>query len=227
MAAGDSNNEVEYEEVGGTGINISTGNDFIDNNQTTIGIVVGAILLLVSGYLAYKYIYQGPREKTAMEQIFKAEEQFQRDSFALALEAPGGGYEGFLDIIDNYGGTKTANIAKYYAGISYLNLGRFEDAISYLDAYNASGNITPQSKYGALGDAYSELGQMDNAISAYSKAANGKNEYLTPYYLYKLGLIAKSQNENSKALSAFEKIIADYPKSSQAEEAKKYIGLLN
>jgi hypothetical protein len=49
-----------------------------------------------------------------------AQQQFEKDSFQLALTNPGGGYSGFLDIIDSYSGTKTANLAKYYAGICYL-----------------------------------------------------------------------------------------------------------
>lgn len=226
MAKGD-NTEVEYEVVDGAASNGVTGNEFLDKNQMTFAIGIGLLLLLIGGYLAYKYLYQAPREKTAMEQMFKAEQQFQVDSFALALEAPGGGYDGLLDIIDNYGGTKAANTAKYYAGVSYLNLGRFEDAISYLQSYKPAGNITPMTKYGAMGDAYSELGQMGDAISAYQKAANGDNSMFTPYYLYKLGLLAHSQNEDGKALKSFERILNDYPTSPQATEAKKYIGLLS
>ncbi len=199
---------------------------FLDNSQMTIIGGAAVFLLLIGAYLAYKYLYQAPREKAAVEQIFKAEQQFQQDSFALALEAPGGGYDGLLDIIDSYGGTKTANLAKYYAGISYLNLGRFEDAVSYLNAHNEKGAITSITKYGALGDAYSELGEYDKAISAYSKASSGDTDVLVPYYLYKLGLLAQKQGQADKAKKAFDRLAADFPDSAEAAEAQKYIGLL-
>lgn len=199
----------------------------LDKSQMTIIAGAGLLLLLIGGFLAFKYLYQAPRETTAMEQIFKAEYQFQRDSFALALEAPGGGYEGFLDIIDNYGGTKAANLSKYYAGVSYLNLGRFDDAVSFLESHKEKGDITSVTKYGALGDAYSELGNYSKALSAYEKASSTSNSLLSPYYLYKLGLLANSQDQKEKALSAFNKIVDQYPTSSEAPEAYKYIGLLN
>ena len=93
--------------------------DFLESNQKLVIGLGLVIVLIIAGYLGYKYGYQGPREENASEQIFKAQIQFERDSFALALESPGEGYEGFLDIIDNYGGTKVANTAKYYAGVSY------------------------------------------------------------------------------------------------------------
>ena len=85
-------------------------------------------------------------------------------------------------------------IAKYYAGISYLNLNRFEDAITYLKSYNAAGTVTPITKWGALGDAYSELNDMTGAISSYKKATTSGTimTALTPYYLNKLGLLMQA-----------------------------------
>lgn len=203
----------------------STGNFFEDNQMTIIG-AAAALIILFGVYLAYQYLYKAPREKAASEQIFKAEQQFLKDSFALALEAPGAGYDGFLDIIDNYGGTKTANLAKYYAGISYLNLGRFEDAVSYLSSHREAGNVTPITKYGALGDAYSELGNFDKALNAYGKATSGEVGVLTPYYLHKLGILAQRQGKTDQASKAFNRIKSDFPSSAEAADASKYLGML-
>lgn len=199
---------------------------FSQNQLVLLGIA-GAVLLIVGAYLAYSLLYMAPKEKTAMEQMFKAEFQFQQDSFALALEAPGGGFDGFLDIIENYSGTKAANLAKYYAGVCYLNLGRYEDAITFLESHNEKGNVTTVTKYGALGDAYSEVGDFDKALSSYEKASKGNTDVLSPYYLYKMGLLAYKEKENEKALKAFKRLETDFPKSTEAEEAKKYISLLN
>ncbi len=201
-----------------------TGQDFIERNKMLVIGVVAGLLLLVGGYLVWKYMIQAPKEKQAAAAIYMAENQFAKDSFALALENPGGAFEGFLDIIDNYSGTKTANVAKYYAGISYLNLGRFEDAISYLESFSPSGTITPIMKHGALGDAYSETGDLDKAVSLYKKAASsGDNEFLTPYYLMKLGTLQQRQGNNSAAADAFRKIKEKYPNSSQGSDIDRYL----
>jgi len=197
---------------------------FIERNQTMIIGLAAGLLLVIGGFLAYKMVYQAPREKTATDQMFKAEYQFQRDSFALALESPGGGYDGLLDIIDNYGGTKAANLAKYYAGISYLNLNRFEDAVSYLKSHNATGSITTITKFGALGDAYSEMNDFSSAISNYKKAtSNSPNALLTPYYLNKLGLLYRHQGDNAAATNAFERIKKEFPQSTEAQDVDKYL----
>ncbi len=204
--------------------------DFFEKNQNMIlGLIVGGVLLL-GAYLAYSFGYKAPQEAAAMEAIYKAQEQFAQDSFILALENPGGGFEGFLDIIDNYGGTKAGNLSKYYAGISYLNLGRFEDAISYLESYSANDEITPIMKSGALGDAYADQDtpDYDKALGLYKTAANSEdNDFLTPYYLYKYGILAKVQGKDAEAKAAFERIKNEYPESNEAGEAERYATMLN
>lgn len=201
--------------------------DFFERNQTTVlAILVGAVLL-IGGYLAYKYGYQAPQEKSAAEAIYKAQEQFARDSFALALENPGGGFDGFLDIIDSYGSTKAGNLAKYYAGISYLNLGRYESAIEYLESYSPNDDVTPIMKNGALADAYAETGDLEKAKSLYKKAANAEdNEFLTPYYLFKYAVLCQKLGNNDEAAIAFEKISSEYPDSNEANEAARYAAML-
>ena len=200
--------------------------DFFEKNQSKIvGLLVAAVLL-AGAFLAYKYGYQAPREKASMEAMHKAEYQFKQDSFALALTNPGEGYEGFLDIIDNYSGTQVANLATYYAGISYLNLGNYDVAIEYLEDYSASDDITPITKNGSIGDANAELGNMDLAKASYKKAVNSDNAFLTPYYLNKLAVLSMSQNDNATALSSFQRIKKEYPQSAEAKDAEKYISLL-
>ncbi len=217
-----NNDEIEFDVVDTSDAPKSASN-FMEDNQNKILMILAALVILVGAYMAYKYLIKAPKEKEATAQLFKAEAQFARDSFALALENPGGGYEGFIDIIDNYSGTKAANISKYYAGVSYLNMGRFEDAIEYLEGFSPSGDVTPMMKAGALGDAYSENGDMDKAISLYKKASSYSNELMGPYYLNKLALAYQSIDDNANALSAYKSIVDKYPSSTEAKDAEKYI----
>lgn len=202
--------------------------DFFEKNQSLVlGILIG-LVVGIGGYLAYKYAYQVPREAAGSEALYVAENQFARDSFALALESPGGDAEGFLDIIENYSGTQSANLAKYYAGVSYLNLGRYEDAISFLESYDADDSVTPIMKNGALADAYAETGDLEKAKSLYKRAANAEdNNMLSPYYLYKYALLSRRLGNDSDAMEAFKTISEKYPESTQARTAEKFIAQTN
>ena len=197
---------------------------FIDENQRLIFGALVALVLAVGGVFAYNNFFMKPRQQEAVDQIFRAQEQFERDSFTLALTAPGGGYMGFIDIIGNYKGTPAANSAKYYAGISYLNLGKYEAALDYLKQFKAKGAITPTMKYGAMGDAYSELQDFDNAMKFYKKAAGEKeNDFLTPYYLKKIGLLHERNGNAAEAKEAYQKILDDYPDSPVGRDIEKYL----
>lgn len=197
---------------------------FYEKNQKMLIIIAAGILLLVGGYLAYQMLYMAPRAKKAQNAMYMAEYQFSRDSFALALDNPGQDYDGFVDIIYNYKGTDQANTAKYYAGISYLNLGRYSDAVEMLKTFNAPTDITKATKFGALGDAYSEMDEMGNAESSYKKAAAATDlEAIAPYYLRKLALLYRFQGNEEKAKATFQQIVDKYPDTEWGREAEKFV----
>lgn len=196
---------------------------YAENQKIILGVIAGLVLLVV-GWFVYSNMIQQPKEEKAMAQMWMAQVQFEQDSFQVALENPGGGYSGFLQIIKDFGGTKAGNLSNYYAGVSYLNLGNYDAALSYLNDFNADGLLGPVMKFGALGDVYSELNQMDKARDFYKKAADASdNELLTPYYLKKLALLHETQSEVDKALEIYKTIKSKYPNSNEALSIDKYI----
>lgn len=196
---------------------------FIEENQKIISIVVGAIVVVVAGYLAFNRFYLQPKEEEALSQMFMAENYFEKDSFNLAINGDGN-YLGFLDIIDDYGITKSANRAKYYAGISYLHLGQYEDAIEYLKKFKTSDLLLTPVKEGAIGDAMLELGQKEDALSQYKKAYSESDNGLTvPVYKMKAASLLESMNKYDQALKLYEEIKKDFPESAEAATIDKYI----
>jgi len=196
---------------------------YIETNQKSLTIIVIAVVVIVGAYLGYKKLYLAPKEIKAQSQVFAAEQYFEKDSFKLALNGDGN-YLGFLDIIDQYGPTKTANLSYYYAGISYRELGQYEDAISYLKKFDAGDEIVTPQAYGAIGDCYVELNGLDKAVKFYIKAAiYSDNEFTTPLFLKKAGDVYEELKEYDNALELYEQIKKDYSKSTEARDADKDI----
>ncbi len=78
---------------------LSKTEQYIENNQKSLLIIVAVIAVIVGGYLAFQRFYVGPMEEEAKSQMFSAERYFEIDSFNLALY--GDGEElGFIDIIE-------------------------------------------------------------------------------------------------------------------------------
>jgi tetratricopeptide (TPR) repeat protein len=176
--------------------------------------------------LAYNQFIVKPKESEAQTAMFRAEIYFEKDSFNLALNGKGE-VEGFLSIIDNYGGTKSSNLAHYYAGICYLQTGKFQEAISQLDEYSGEDMLTTSMAMGAKGDALMEMNKTQEAIDQYIKAA-GKNEntFSSPMYLMKAAMAYEDMKNYDKALEIYTKIRKDFFQSSEGRDAEKYIARL-
>src|SRR5437762_9593323 len=92
---------------------------YIEQNQKSLSVIVGAIVLLIGGYFAWTKLYVAPMEIDAQKDMFVAEQYFEKDSIKKAINGDGN-YFGFKYIVDEYGVTKAGNLARYYLGICYL-----------------------------------------------------------------------------------------------------------
>ncbi len=203
---------------------LSKSEQFIEKHQNTIMYIVLGLVVVVGLYWAYMKYYKQPREEEAISQMFVAQQSFEKDSFNLALNG-NLNYPGFLAIIDDYSGTNAANTAHYYAGVCYMYLGDFDNAIEYLQDFSTDDLLLGSEKYGIIGDAYVEKNQLENAVKYYKKATADEysNDFTTPLYLKKLGLVYEKLGKNQDALDVYQKIYNNYPKSDEARTIEKYI----
>lgn len=206
--------------------------NWVEKNQKILlgglTVVVACILL----FLGYQKYMLAPKEREAIDELFYPKQTFnqlkttptnEKDSiYRLALEGIDGKY-GFEDIATIYSGTKGGNLATYYVGISYFGLGEYKKAIEWLDRFEANDAIVPSIKYGAIGDAYANLNELEKALESYKKATSYDNDATTPLYLFKAGNIAFTLKKYLEAVSLFEKIKKDYADSTFATQIEMHI----
>jgi len=207
---------------------------WVENNQKPIFIGIAVIVVAVLGYLAFEKFIQEPKELEASNEMYQAQNYFNeavegsvaKDSlFNLALSGGEGKY-GFLDIIDNYGSTKAGNLAHYYAGMAYLNTNKYQEAIDQLDAFESEDAMLAPLAKGAIGDAFMQLDQPEEALSYYEEAASkSENNFVAPRFLLKAAKVAISLNENDKAVSFLNRIEEDYSESAEAGEVPLLLGV--
>ena len=196
---------------------------FLESNSKLIGIVIGAIVVVAVGYLGLNKFYLEPRSKEAQEQMFMAQNYFEKDSFNLALNGDGNN-PGFLDIIDDFGSTDAGNLSRYYAGVSYLNMGQYDNAITYLKKFNTNDLLLGPISIGAQGDAQLELGKTDKALDLYTEAYKmNENELTAPIYMLKAGELLESMSKQEEALKIYEVIKQKFPESTEGRSIDKYI----
>lgn len=214
----DTNKELEVEEI------VSRSEQFIENNSKKIIYGIIAIALVVAAVLGIKHGYLIPQEKKASAALFKGEQYFARDSFALALNGNGADFEGFEGIIDQYGSTDAGNLAKAYAGICYYKMGDTQKALDMLKSFSASDNMVSPAITGLIGDCYVNMGDVKQGISYFEKAAKqADNEVISPVYLKKAGIAYESLKQYKDAVKAYSTIKDKYYTSMEAGDIDKYI----
>lgn len=201
---------------------------FWQRNGKTLSYAVIGLLVVIGGYVAYQNWVVKPKEQKATDLIGPAQTFYGIDSFNIALNG-NGQQKGFLYIINNYGGTKTGNLAKFYAGVSYLKTGDFNNAVKYLKDFSTDAKQVQLMAYGALGDAYSELKKNDDAIDAYKKAANTfeKDEFNSSEYLFRAALLAEVSGKTKEAIELYKELKTKYPRTEKGFQADKYLYRLN
>lgn len=190
----------------------ATVNGAFEQYKTPIFAAVGGLVVLVLGLYWYTQIYSGPREADAQTQLYLANTEYQRDSLKLALNGnpnlgPNDKFIGYTGIISEYSGTDAANIAHYYAGATTLRMGQPQLAIDFLSEYSGEELMQTQA-YSLMGDAYSELQKMDEAINYYNKAAdNTDNDALSIAAKYKAARLLEYQDKKEEAKKYYQTIM--------------------
>ena len=199
------------------------GGSFVQENQKSLLFIAAAIVVMVIGYIAYLKLYLAPREVSAANQFYVAQDFWAKKDWDKAIKGDAG-YPGLEKIISDYSNTKVANLAYFYLGTAYLNKGEYRKAIDNLNSYRGDDAMVAAEALGSVGDAYVELKDFDKAETYFKKAADkAKNKFLTPLYLKKLGLVYEAKNDNKSAADSYKKIKTDYPESAEAQNIDEYI----
>lgn len=202
---------------------------WIFRNGKILLTILAVALVIVGGYLGYKYLYLTDRAEKAGDMMFVAQQLFEEGNYEKALNGDDNN-AGFLQVIEKYGNTPQGNIANHYAGVCYMKAGDADNAIKYLAKYEATKGVPNKNinslNLGLQGDAMSQKGDYAKAADLYKKAADaGDNVLTSPLYLKKLGMVYLKLGKKTEAEAAFRQIIDKYPASMEARDADKYVGM--
>ena len=197
---------------------------FLDKYKKPITYGAIGVLVVVGGLLGYKKFVSEPKATEAAELIWKAEYYFEIDSLDKAMNGDDQ-WPGFLSIAQDFGSTPSGELANYYLGAIYMQKGEYQLALDHYQEADLDDDVLRVMAVGNQGDALVELDQPEEAVKRFEQAAGmAKNEFTTPMYLMKAGILHQQAGTWDEARKAFERIVKDFPNSPETMQARKYAG---
>lgn len=215
--------QVKTDEPIALDVQLNKGEAFIEKNWKKIAAVLGVIIVVVVGFYIYRN-YMNDKELEAQKAIAGAQTAFAQQQYEQALKGEGN-TKGLLKIIDEYSGTKTANLAKLYAGLAYAKTDKVDDAIKMLEDFSAQDDdMVSPAAIAALGNLYAKKGDAEKGIKTLVKAAEeADNDAVSPVFLLQAGQVYESLGQNDKAVELYTQIKKQYILSPLSQDIDKYI----
>jgi tetratricopeptide (TPR) repeat protein len=137
----------------------------------------------------------------------------------------------FTQVANTYPSTKAGIAARYYAASALAMLGRSSEAAArYQEVVDRAGTRQFYGRMAQLGkiEAHAHAKQYDQAIAAAQALANSAPDDALPRdaVLMELGRVYAEAGKKAEAKQTFDKLVAEFPESPYAEEAKQLITTL-
>ena len=197
---------------------------YYDKKQMVIG---GAILLilLIGGTISYS-LYMNTQEEQAQRLLGTAEQYFMNGDYQSALNGAEASV-GFINIINNYGGTDAANLSTYYAAVSEYRLGNTQQALTHIENYDYPYGIVGVSPIAFHASILMDLESYSSAAEKYIQAAEWvENETTTPKYYYQAAEAYHKAGELRQAKELVQRVIDEYPGANASGKAERLLGQL-
>ena len=198
---------------------------FNENKSFRIStIAIGAIAILVIGFLSYRQWMWKPDNEKSKETYFVALNAVANEGKNAVVDTSKAGsktdpIKKLQKSVKKYDGKIGGEVSKYLLASQYMRKGKYKEALVLLQNVSVEDTYVSIEVIGLQGDCQSELKNYEKAYALYQEAAaKNENNFTSPMYLFKAGLVAEKLKKYDEAVTHYEKIATIYPKSFYAKE---------
>lgn len=193
------------------------------DNKKYIGYALAAFFTLALGLVVYANNIRADNERAAAE-LGKVFPLYDAGQYNQAIDGvPESGIMGLRAIVENYKG-ESSRLARFYLANAYYQLGNYDEALKQFLEFTGGDELLRASALAGAAACYEAKGNRAEAARYYEKAVDtaprspAAAEYLS-LAAYNYGL----SGEKDRAVALYRKVRKEYPTSSYAREADRYI----
>lgn len=176
---------------------------------------------IAAGLFGWSLLSKNRVEQDAAQQLLEARSAFEAKNWALAASE-------LARITENYSGTRAADEGTLLLAQVRLLQGQGQQAIAVLKDFAPGARKDYRAQaYGLLGAAYENIARPAEAAVAYHTASDAAQfEFLKAQFLSDAGRAHVAALDTAQALQAYRRIVKDFDKSAQVQEARVRLGEL-
>ncbi|HEV2669560.1 MAG TPA: tetratricopeptide repeat protein [Gemmatimonadales bacterium] len=181
----------------------------------TLSTWIAAIIIIAGGVFFWMQSTNRRADEIASRELQGARFAFENQNLPLAASE-------LARVVENYSGTNSAEEGRVLLANVRLLQGQPQQAIDVLRDYApGAGKPYRSQAYGLLGAAYENLGRFKDAGEAYESGASAARlDFLKAQMLSDAGRAWVAAGDTAKAITAYQRIVKDFPKEGAVTEAK-------
>ena len=201
---------------------------FYEENKKTISMGMTALLVIVAAVFIYSKTRSADNEKAGTE-LAKVYSFYDNGQYQIAIDGVRErNIVGLAAIVNDYGGSQPGNMAKLYLGDCYYNLGKFSDALKQYEDFSPNGQLLTVTRYSGMASCYEALKNYKEAAESFEKAATKyPDDVSAAENLNNAARNYAASGQKQEALELYKKIKKNYPTTTFAREADRYIAKLS
>ena len=200
---------------------------YAERKKQIAPVLVGVVVLIL-GVVVYLNNRATNNEKASTD-LARVFSYFDNGQYQQAIDGiPEKGIPGLKSIVENYGGTRAGDMARFYLASANYSLGRFDEA---LEQFEDTGDLGPRLVVARLSgiaacyeakQKYAEAGEyFEKATTAYAEDLNAAENLNNAARSY------ASAGNKEKAIELYKKLKKNYPTTSFGREADRFISQLS
>jgi len=196
-----------------------------DENKKRVS-TAGGILIAFAVALWFYSNNVHANDQRATTELAKVYTFYDNGQYQIAINGvPEKNVSGLQSIVDNYGSTKSGNIAKFYLANAYYNSQNYDKAQQYFNDFSSNGNtLVENSAIAGIGACYEAKGDFKKAAEYYEKAAlKNSDDPNAPDNLVNAARNFGKSGEKDRAVELLKKVKKDYPTSTAARDVDRYM----
>ncbi len=197
---------------------------FYEKNKKYISYAFTGLVVVVIAIVFYLN-NRAANNELASIQLGKIFQFYDQNNFHVAIDGqPEKGLNGLKKIVDEYGGTKSGELARFYLANAYYEIGETDKALAEYEDVSVSDNLLQASVYAGIAGCYERKSDYLQAAKYYEKAANKVSDnVLTPEYLNLAGKNYGNVGKKENAVNIFKRIKKEFKESNVARDVDRYI----